>query len=130
MTTLSQDRKKLDVEYFKLYGVWKFKKRKSKTLSCIELQINDNPIRSIYQFGYTKFPKNLLFEIRKSTLLGIKDKKQVLFVREHQVHKIDASLWKISRRIDMDKRKWQRMREMYNVHPVYVKETTLSPDNL
>jgi hypothetical protein len=117
---LEQNRKKLDVAYFRTYKIWKFKRKRAKILNCVRIEIanDDRTHRYIYQFGYKKFPKDLLYEIRKRTLIGTKHRKLFLFIRDHRMQKVDPSLWRITNEMQLDKRKWQRMRETYNVHPL------------
>lgn len=114
ISTLEKNRKKLDVEHFKSYGVWRFKRKKAKHLKCVNIVLSEVD-RNFYRFGYKKFPKDLLYEIRKSTQVGIKDKKTYLFVRQHQIERLDPLLWSITNRITIKQKTWQRMRESYQM---------------
>jgi hypothetical protein len=117
---LRPDRKKLDVEYFKLYGVWRFKRKKFKKLKCTDLLIQDKTKpeptqKHIYQFGYKNFPKNLLYEIKSGTRLGAKAKKVYIFVRPKQMALLDPLIWTITNQKIIDKSQWKRMQDVLSI---------------
>lgn len=109
---IRRDRRKLDIRFYQQMSYWRRRIRPVK-LKC-KAFVLARTRNKWYQFRYRTFPKDILFELGKSSMLGFRLTRsqrfdRCIFLRELHVRKMDPTSFRVQSEVVITEAEWKRL---------------------